>query len=336
VVYDRLAASVLPCDLPASTEIHSVGKEARHHPVTQEDINALLLRLAGEGKRVVRLKGGDPYVFGRGGEEAEALVEAGIPFEVVPAVTAGVAVPAYAGIPVTHRRETVRVTLVTAHEAVKSGGPQVRWDLLARDPHATLLGYMGVTSLPNVVEKLLAAGMAPQTPAALIERGTTPAQRIAAGTVAELPRLAATRKIRPPALFVIGPTVQHMARLNWLEQLPLFGERLLFGAPVGKMGEALARQGAEILEVPLPLRPAARIALGAGPLTGCVLRDPDEVDALDEERDGPGWSSETTAWCLCPRTAARARSLGWPRIVELPDGSDGAALAQALAEARRR
>jgi len=149
VVYDRLAAPALPCDLPGSVELHCVGKTAGRHPVPQEEINAMLIRLAREGKRVVRLKGGDSYVFGRGGEEAEVLAAAGVPFEVVPGVTSGIAAPAWAGIPVTHRREAVRVTLLTAHECAKSGGPQVRWDLLAQDEASTIVGYMGVTALPG-------------------------------------------------------------------------------------------------------------------------------------------------------------------------------------------
>jgi uroporphyrin-III C-methyltransferase/precorrin-2 dehydrogenase/sirohydrochlorin ferrochelatase len=137
VVYDRLAAPALPSDLPAHIELRCVGKEPGNHPVPQEEINALLVSLAREGRRVVRFKGGDPYVFGRGSEEAEALAAAAVPFEVVPGVTAAVAVPAWAGIPLTHRREAVRVTLVTAHESTRSGGPYMRWDLAAQDPHAT-------------------------------------------------------------------------------------------------------------------------------------------------------------------------------------------------------
>ena len=163
VVYDRLAAPALPCDLPMSVELHGVGKEAGNHPIPQEEINALLVRLAREGKRVVRLKGGDPYVFGRGGEEAEALHAEGIPFEVVPGVTSGIAAPAWLGVPVTHRREAVRLTLVTAHESKKDDGTQVRWDLMAADPHATIVGYMGVSALPSVVRQLIEGGMDPQT-----------------------------------------------------------------------------------------------------------------------------------------------------------------------------
>jgi len=204
VVYDRLAAAALPCDLPPAVELRPVGKAAGSHPTPQEEINALLVRLARAGKRVVRLKGGDPYVFGRGGEEAEALAEGGIPFEVVPGVTSGVAALAWAGIPATHRREAVRLSLVTAHEALKGDASQLRWDLLAGDDHATLVGYMGVAALPETVARLLEAGMDPATPAAVIEQGTTSAQRRVVAAVAALPTEVARAGIEPPALLVIG------------------------------------------------------------------------------------------------------------------------------------
>ena len=203
IVVDRLAAPALPADLAGKVEIHDVGKDAGHHPVPQEEIEALLVRLAREGKRVVRLKGGDPFVFGRGGEEVEALEAAGIPWEVVPGVTAGIAGPAAAGIPVTHRREAVMVTLLTAHECAKDED-QVPWDVLARHRHGTLVGYMGVGTLPRVVERLLAGGMDPATPAAVIERATLPGQRVVRARLADLPRAAREAGVRPPALFVIG------------------------------------------------------------------------------------------------------------------------------------
>ncbi|MBW1872458.1 MAG: uroporphyrinogen-III C-methyltransferase, partial [Deltaproteobacteria bacterium] len=272
VVYDRLAATALPCDLPARVELHGVGKQAKHHPVPQSEITSLLIRLAQQGKQVVRLKGGDPYVFGRGGEEAEALAEASIPFEVVPSVTAAIAVPAYAGIPVTYRKQVVRVTLVTAHESIKADGPQVRWDLLAADPHATIVGYMGVTSLPQVVEQLLQAGMNSATPAAMVERGTTSRQRVVRTTVGKLPEMVRLHRIRPPALFVIGPCVEHAEKLDWYSRRPLVGERIVMVSPGGDLGEALSLHGVEVVQVPLPVTEAARIVMGALPLTGCVFR----------------------------------------------------------------
>ncbi|MEW6071546.1 MAG: siroheme synthase CysG [Planctomycetota bacterium] len=336
IVYDRLAATALPLDLPSRVELHGVGKQASRHPVPQEEINALLVRLARAGKCVVRLKGGDPFVFGRGGEEAEALVQAGVPFEVVPAVTAGIAAPAYAGIPVTHRREAVRVTIVTAHESIKSEGAQVRWDLLAADPHATIVGYMGVTSLSGVVEKLLAAGLDPATPAAMIERGTTSAQRVVRAAVSELPGAAGRAGLEPPALFVIGPTVAHAAELDWFQRRPLVGERILLTAPPGAWAAKLERAGAEPVPVALPVSAAARVVMDALPITGCLLRSPDDVDSLDEERDNPSWSSAARTWCLGADTAGRARARGWPAIHELPADADPAALVRAIAARVRR
>jgi uroporphyrin-III C-methyltransferase/precorrin-2 dehydrogenase/sirohydrochlorin ferrochelatase len=334
VVYDRLAAAALPCDLPPEVELHCVGKEAGRHPVAQTEINAQLVRLAREGKRVVRLKGGDPYVFGRGGEEAEALEAAGIPFDIVPGVTSGIAAPAWMGIPVTHRGEAVRLTFLTAHEMIKSDGPQVRWDLLAQDPHATLIGYMGVTTLPQVVERLLAAGMDPAMPAAMVERGTTAAQRCTTSTVAELPAAVEREGIKPPALFIIGPTVRHAERLNWFARQPQAGERLVLPAIASELARTLELAGAEVLAVPTPVSPAARIVMGAAPLTGCVLRSPAEVDWLDEEREGPGWESESVTWCVGKESADRARERGWRHVVMLQEELGSEEIMAAIARRR--
>lgn len=335
VVYDRLAKTALPCDLDPAVELHGVGKEEGHHPVPQEEINRLLIRLAREGKRVVRLKGGDPFVFGRGGEEAQELRRAGVPFEVVPCVTAGVAAPAYSGIPVTQRNEVERVTLVTAHESIKREGPQVRWDLLGQDRHATLVGYMGVSSLPNVARTLIESGMPEDTPAAMIERGTTSAQRVVVATLETLPERIVEAGIEPPALFVIGPTVRHVEELDWFSERPLAGERLGMVAPAGELGEVLELSGAEVVEVPLPVTPAARVVLGALPLTGWVLRNADEIDALDEERDNPGWSETTVVWTLSLDASARAHGQEWRHVVEVPAPATSVELVVAIRDHRR-
>jgi uroporphyrin-III C-methyltransferase len=319
VVYDRLAATSLPCDLRPDVELHPVGKQAQHHPVPQEEINALLVRLGRAGKQVVRLKGGDPFVFGRGGEEALALVEAGIRFEVLPAVTAGVAVPAYAGIPVTHRGKAVRLILVTAHESEKDTGPQVRWDLMAQDPYTTLVGFMGVRNLPQVVKRLLSAGMDPETPAALIQRGTTSAQKSVCSTLSQLNRDGQQAGIRPPAVFVIGSTIDLAATLSWAERRPLHGQRLLFPGPSGPLAEALEDEGAELVVVPLPVTPAARVVMDALPLSGCVFSSPDQVDSIENERASRSFGPTLCAWCLDQETAQRARKLGWSDIQVVPD-----------------
>jgi uroporphyrin-III C-methyltransferase/precorrin-2 dehydrogenase/sirohydrochlorin ferrochelatase len=331
IVYDRLAVAALPCQLGEGVELHCVGKEAGHHPVPQDEINALLVRLALAGKRTVRLKGGDPFVFGRGAEEAEALRAAGVPYEVVPGVTAALGATACAGIPVTHRGESVRLTLVTAHESAKGGGPQVRWDLLAQDPHATLVGYMGVSSLPDVAARLISAGMPPGTPAALVARGTTAGQRTVVSTLAGLHAAGVAAGIRPPALFVIGPTVRHAATLDWFGGRPLSGERLGVFAPADGLGPALDAAGADLVEVPQPFTPAARAVVSAAPLTGWLLRSARHVEALEEERDLPGWNAESRAICLGGATAERARALGWREVVELAEQADPQAVVEAVA-----
>ncbi|MCP4899252.1 MAG: uroporphyrinogen-III C-methyltransferase [bacterium] len=317
VVYDRLAAAALPPDLDPRVELHCVGKNAGNHPVPQGEINSLLVRLAREGMRVARLKGGDPYVFGRGGEEAEVLQAEGVPFEVVPGVTSGIAAAAWAGIPVTHRREAVRVTLVTAHEALKSDGPQVRWDLHAQDPHATLVGYMGVTALPSVVKKLVEGGMDPSMPAAMVEQGTTSAQRSVVATLESLPQAVTDAGLRPPALFVIGPTVGHVEKLDWVRHRPLSGLRLLVPAAASQLIAAAEEAGADVLPVPMPVTPAARIVMAALPAHGCLVRDRADVDWLDEERDTVQWYDKVMMWCLTSEAAVRARGNGW-EAVELP------------------
>jgi uroporphyrin-III C-methyltransferase/precorrin-2 dehydrogenase/sirohydrochlorin ferrochelatase len=335
VVYDRLAATALPPDLGPEVELHPVGKTAGNHPMPQSEINALLVRLAREGRRVVRLKGGDPFVFGRGSEEAEELVAAGVPFEVVPGVTSGVAALAWAGIPVTHRRESVRLDLLTAHEAIKSDGPQVRWDLLAADPHATLVGYMGVNALPAVVEQLLTAGMPPDTPAAMVEQGTTAAQRVVVATVERLPDAVRDAGLGPPALFVIGPTVRHAERLDWFGRLPLAGERLLLPAGAARFAASLEGCGADTVSMPLPVTPATRVVMRAMSITGCVVAGRADVDCLDEEWETADWGPNAVAWCVGDDACERAVAYGWREVRHLPEGTTDAELVEHIAAARR-
>jgi uroporphyrinogen III methyltransferase/synthase len=313
--------------LAPEVELHPVGKVAGNHPVPQEEINDLLVRVARSGKRVVRLKGGDPYVFGRGGEEAEVLASEGVNFEVVPGVSSGVAAMAWAGVPVTHRREAVRLTLLTAHEAIKTDGTQdeaiktdgtqVRWDLLAQDPHSTLVGYMGVSALPQVVERLIEHGMDPATPAVMVEQGTTSAQKRVISTLFGLPSAIEAACLEPPALFAIGPTVRHAETLDWVSKLPLAGRRMLVPATRPELGGRLEAAGADVVLLPLPVTPAARVVMGALPLTGCVACAAAEVDWLDEERGGPGWSDDVVAWCVGSETATRAQDRGWPVVRQL-------------------
>ena len=331
VVYDRLAVPALPCDLPADVELHPVGKEAGQHPMPQDEINALLVRLGQQGRRVVRLKGGDPDVFGRGGEEAEALAAAGVRFEIVPGVTSGVAVPAWIGVPVTHRGEAVRLTLVTAHESIKRDGPQVRWDLMAQDPHATLVGYMGVSSLPNVVAELLRSGMSPTTPAAMVQHGMHGRAAVGGLDSRRAARPPSTKAgLGPPGLFVIGPTVEHAQRLDWVSRQPLARERLVVPASAPDLVDALEAAGAEVIAVPRPITPAARIVMRALPLSGCVMRSREDVEGLDEEKDSLEWKGGAVVWCLGPETARRAEARRWPGVREVEAGSSGPDLVERI------
>jgi uroporphyrinogen III methyltransferase/synthase len=182
---------------------------------------------------------------------------------------------------------------------------------------------------------LLAAGMSPGTPAAMVEQGTTSAQRSVVSTLAALPAAVATAGLKAPALFVIGPTVRHAERLNWSVRRPLAGERLAVPTEAIELRAALEEAGAEIVAVPLPVTPAARIVLGARPLTGCVVRSAAEVEAFDEERSASGWEALSTAWCLGREAARRAHARGWPRVeIVESSGSGAAALVAAVASVR--
>jgi uroporphyrinogen III methyltransferase/synthase len=261
VVYDRLAAAVLPSDLPERVELHYVGKRADHHALPQAEINALLVRLARAGHDVCRLKGGDPFVFGRGGEEAEHLRSAGIPFEVVPGVTAGIAAAAYAGIPVTHRGEAVQVCLVTAHEDPTKPDAQVDWRCFGAARNATVAAYMPVANLAAIAAEMIAGGVDPDLPAAVIERGTLPSQRTVAAPLYRLAEAVARAGVRPPALFVAGPTVALRELLAWYRERPLCGRRVIVTRPADqsrRLITALHELGVEPLVCPsIRTEPAA-------------------------------------------------------------------------------
>ncbi|MGV3493243.1 MAG: uroporphyrinogen-III C-methyltransferase [Ramlibacter sp.] len=189
-----------------------VGKRDRRHTMPQEQINALLVQLAASGQDVVRLKGGDPYVFGRGGEEALALAQAGIPFEVVPGITSAQGMSAYAGIPLSHREHASSIVFATGH--CKEGGEAPDWAALAR-PRQTVVIYMGLGALPTICRQLAAHGLPGETPAAVVERATTPHQRVVAGTLRTLPLLAAAQQVAAPALIVVGEVVTLSEDLGW-------------------------------------------------------------------------------------------------------------------------
>ncbi len=211
VVYDQLVNPVLLEEVPVDAERIFVGKQAGKHCIAQGDINEVLIGYAWRGIDVVRLKGGDPFVFGRGGEEAEALRDAGVAFEIVPGVSSAVAVPAYAGIPLTHRNYASSFAVVTGHEAVKSKST-VDWAKLATAVD-TLVILMGLHNLPSIVAKLLAHGRSANTPVAVIQQGTTERQTTVTGTLADIVERA--RTIKAPALIVVGEVVRLKSALDW-------------------------------------------------------------------------------------------------------------------------
>lgn len=212
VLYDHLVAPALVDLARRGAERIYVGKERDRHALDQHEINALMVRLARQGKRVVRLKGGDPFIFGRGGEEIEALAAQGIAFEVVPGVTAAAGAAAYAGIPLTHRDHAQTCVFATGH--LKDGSAQLDWQALAR-PNQTVVIYMGVGGLAKICNGLIEHGLAPGLPAALVEKATWPGQRVIEGTLASLPKKAVTESVRPPALLIVGEVVRLRARLAW-------------------------------------------------------------------------------------------------------------------------
>ena len=205
VVHDRLVAAEILARLPRRAKRIYAGKQPGRHAMTQEEINRLLVRLARKGKRVVRLKGGDPFIFGRGGEEALALARAGVRFEVIPGITAATGVAAAAGIPLTHRDLAQACVLVTGSR--RKGAPDLDWKGLAR-PGQTIVVYMGLAGLERVSRELIAHGLSPRTPAAIVQQGTTANQRVVEGTLSALPRLAAEARLRAPTLIVIGKVVR--------------------------------------------------------------------------------------------------------------------------------
>lgn len=216
VIYDRLVNPRLLDEAPPEAIRIFAGKLTGTHSVPQQQINALLIAHARRGRRVVRLKGGDPFVFGRGGEEAEALAEAGIPFEVVPGVSSAVAVPAYAGIPLTHRRLSSSFAVVTGHEEACKDEPVVEWERLATAVD-TLVVLMGVKALPRIIRALVAHGRSPSTPVALVRWGTTEIQETIVGTLADIIDTAQAAGLQPPVVVVIGEVVTLRDRLHWFE-----------------------------------------------------------------------------------------------------------------------
>ena len=252
VLYDYLANEVLLGHVPPHAERLYVGRRGRGQYRDQSEINRLLIEHARAGKRVVRLKGGDPFVFGRGGEEAEAVAAAGLDFEVVPGVTAAVAAAAYAGIPVTHRTLASTVTIITGHEDPMKDRSAMEWTRLAT-VHGTLVFLMGMTNLPKIVRCLREEGKEGSTPAAVIRWGTRMSQQTVVGTLDDIVEKATAARMEPPTVIVIGQVVRLRPQLNWFERRPLFGKRILVTRPKTQataFSDLIAEAGGEALECP--------------------------------------------------------------------------------------
>lgn len=252
IVYDALANKTLLNYAKKDAEIIYVGKVADNHALPQAEINSLLIKKAQENKVVARLKGGDPYIFGRGGEEAEALVQAGIEFEEIPGITSTIAAPAYAGIPLTHRDMVSSVIFVTGHENPLKGTSSVNWNALAQSG-ATLVFVMGVKNLANICERLQKEGLDPQTPAAIIYRGTTSRQRSLIASLESLPQKALAAGFTNPSVIVVGEVVSLNAKLNWFEKKPLFGKTVVITRAreqASELASLLEDAGASVLQCP--------------------------------------------------------------------------------------
>jgi uroporphyrinogen III methyltransferase/synthase len=259
LVYDYLAAESLLSYARKDAEKIYVGKKGGDHTLPQKEINRLLVRKAEKGLIVTRLKGGDPFIFGRGGEEVEVLVEAGIPFEVVPGVTSAVAAPAYAGIPLTHRKYTSTLAFVTGHEDPEKSGSNVNWQALATGI-GTLVFFMGVKNLRHIVTQLVENGMAKDTPIALVRWGTTPRQMTLTGTLDTIVDKVAAAAMKAPAIIVVGQVVALRETMKWFENRPLMGKRIVVTRSREQASDLVKRlsdAGADCLECPtIQIEPA--------------------------------------------------------------------------------
>ncbi len=336
VVYDRLIPLEALDSARADAELMFAGKEGGGPSVSQAEIERVLIEHGSAGRRVVRLKGGDPFVFGRGGEEAEALRAAGVPFEVVPGVTAGVAGPAYAGIPVTHRDGASAVAFVTGHEDPSKPQPAVHWQSLATFP-GTLVVYMGLRQLDTIAQGLIAGGRSAEEPAAVVQRGTFPDQRVVAGTLGDIASKASAERIGSPAIAVFGAVVGLRERLRWVEERPLAGVTV-----------AVTRARAQASELALRLRdlgaavvqaPAIRIAPLDGPIPDLhnydlvCLTSPNGARLLFERLFGAGLDARAIGRAriaaIGPGTAAALRAHGVIADV-VPERFTAEGLVQAL------
>jgi uroporphyrinogen III methyltransferase/synthase len=332
VVYDALAAPELLDLVPARATHYNVGKRGHDEPTrTQPEITALLIELAQAGNVVVRLKGGDPFVFGRGGEEASACVAAGVEFEVIPGISSSVAALAYAGIPITDRRHAASFAVVTGHKDPSTASEETRWGELATAVD-TLVILMGMRKLGDLVGRLIDGGRDPKTPAAVIMNGTLPSQRVVTAPLGELAERVRAAGLGAPAAVVVGDVVRLRETLSWFEKRPLFGKRVLVTRderPGGRLSSALRSAGA----VPV-LSPMIRVAPPEdwGPVDaaldeladydGVLITSAHAIRHLAERADARGVSlaaSATPVFCVGPETARVTREAGVP-VQAIPQG----------------
>jgi uroporphyrinogen III methyltransferase/synthase len=342
ILYDRLISQAALSGAREDAELVYVGKRPGAPEIPQSEIETTMVERARAGGSVVRLKGGDPFVFGRGGEEAETLAAAGVPFEVVPGVTAGVAAPAYAGIPVTHREDASAVAFVAGHEDPSKDGSSIDWDALARF-RGTLVLYMSVKRLPDVAARLIAGGRSADEPAAAVERGTTPAQRTVAATLADLPDAVAAAGIAPPAVMLIGPVAARRETIGWLERRPLFGLRVVVTrarAQASGLAATLAALGADVIELPairvVPRIDSAEVSDAVGAIHSYALvclTSPNGVRLLFDALEAAGLDARAlanaTVAAIGPGTA-RALAARGIRADVVPERSVAEALVESL------
>jgi len=292
IVYDNLVNPSLLKHARPDAEIIFAGKMSQKHTLTQDEINALLVAKAREGKIVTRLKGGDPFVFGRGGEEADELRKAGFTFEIVPGISSSIAAPAYAGIPVTHRGIATAFMVITGHEDPTKEETQVDWAGVAKF-FGTRIILMGVERIATIAEELIRHGASPETPVAMVRWGTTGRQQTIQGTLATIADVASEADFKPPAVTVVGEVARLREQLNWFEKRPLFGRRIVVTRSreqASALVSQLSALGADVLEIPtIRIKPPPSLAPlreaidGLGEYDWLVFTSPNGVDAFFRE-----------------------------------------------------
>ena len=347
LLYDALASDPIVTIAPPSCERVFVGKRGGNHAMAQTDIEALMVRYAREGRHVVRLKGGDPFVFGRGAEEAETLAAAGIEFDIVPGISSSVAAPAYAGIPLTHREHNVAFTVMTGHEDPTKALSTIDWSKLA-DPARTLVILMAMSNLESITRALIEAGLPPSQPAAVIQNGTRPSQRTVTAPLERIASVAAAAGLAAPAIFITGDVVGVRERIAWFDTRPLFGKRVLITRPAHQahdFARALYARGVEpllastiVIGPPDDEHAAHRTIDQLNQYRYLVFTSQNGVDAFFDRLAAldadARYIGSTKVAAIGAKTAQRLRSFG-VRADLVPDAFISEEIARALIEATR-